>query len=310
MAFNPPLNCTDQNVQESTFCIIHSDNQNASNISEIILLIPFILLLAKNIWNLILISKIQSDSTRNMKIINIIVFIYILLQVTLLGEAFPVRFGYYGIPSFIIFQILSSSVLTLSTSLTLAAYFWFSTIFNATFNNSRLPLLKSVCCLLISINVFGGLTIIIFSIINPATNETDISKTFNSFFNYSSYGIAASTVLNGVYFIYGCFILFKFINNESFGIKSTIRSVTRSLILMTGLFTILRIINDLIQPIVNIVPFLENNPFLYGIYLFVYQLTTDALPVYILLSRFAPSYEKYKLKTDRSSIRLSISFEE
>ena len=166
MDFNPPLDCSNSNFTNSTFCLIHSDFQNSSNISSIILLIPFSFLLAKTIWNLILISKIQSNVSKHMKIINILVFIFVVSQITLLGEAFPVRFGYYGIPSFIIFIILSISVLILSTSLTLAAYFWFSTIFTATFNNSRLPFLKGVCYFLISINGLGVVLIIIFSVKN------------------------------------------------------------------------------------------------------------------------------------------------
>ena len=307
MEFNPPVDCSSNDYINSTFCLIHSDWQNGSNISSIIMLIPFSFLLAKTIWNLILISKIQSNVSKHMKIINILVFIFIVLEITLLGEAFPVRFDHYGIPSFIVFIILSISVLILSTSLTLAAYFWFSTIFTATFNNSRLPLLKVVCCFLISINVLGALVIIIFSVINPVS-EKETNNTFQNFYYDASYGIAISTALNGIYFIYGCFILFNNIDDESFGVKSTIKSVTKSLILMTGLFTILRIFNDLIQPIMKYTPF-QNHQYSFGIYLFIYQLTTNALPTYILLSRFAPTHERYKLRSDKS-LRLSMAYQE
>jgi len=287
------VNCSDEALYDQyAQCIIRDDITSKLRITFIALFIINCALLAKNIYNLVVIHRLKkTKNLGHMAIFNALLLPTILFQMALYANSIFLELGLPGYSLMVYGMIEMCQVITLNNLFALGAYFWMKMLFRLTFNNARIKSVKVIFILCCILNL-AFLAITCFSFfhnnINDETQWADIQESVELMYLLAG----SSTVINGLFFSLGVFFGHRFTKNSSSG-----KSFVSNLAILAALVSVLRVAQDFIQAVCRLLVDLKrnsvtNNDWNYSIYLTIFLLVANIIPLMIFLKRYAPNRER------------------
>jgi hypothetical protein len=267
----------------------------SDNLQKVFMLIFCIniFLLGKNVLNIVMVAKLSKiKRVTDMKAFNYALLPLIITQLILYSNSFIESYGNTGYSLSVYQSLAVFQVLLLNSIMAYGAYLWMMMIFNMSFNNEKKKLVKFFFVVSILLNsifcLYLGFTPFIFGL-----DDTTWWPDFQLTAQITMILVTLSTLINGVFFSVGSFYASSFLKTSQ-TIKVANKQLVCDLMLLAGIFSLIRVAQDFIQSFWPFVMTIKQNSVVlndwsYPIYIFLYIVIANLIPTGIFLQRYSPS---------------------